>query len=225
MSTPARRARKEAGYQRDIKPAVQEDAALMRRPATPVHQGARLRGARRQHLQALAVAIQAMLKGTHIESISGSSRSRTGSRRSAGGNFDLGISAIVSTLMDRRLFHRVVRQGRPAELLVWTNPAFHDLRIRSIASSMTTGAKRWSTRARNPRAGSAADSGRLRADLRRRYNKVQAENPSTYFGIYESWLWDQVGSHEGRGRACGVPGAPGSVRRRNAASASRSVSS
>ena len=130
MSTPRAELEKKLGYQKDIKPAVQEARKLMQEAGY----GQGIKGLDFvvrdiPTFKLWAVAIQAMLKEhLNIECNLRVVQTSVWFDEAAAGNFDLAISAIVSSLMDPSdILHRLVRQGRPAELLRWTNPAFHDL--------------------------------------------------------------------------------------------------
>src|SRR5206468_1000151 len=102
MSTPLAELEKKLGYQRDIKPAVQEARRLMKEAGYA--QGIKgldfvVRDANTFKLW--AVAIQAMLKEhINIECNLRVVQISNWFEEVGGGNFDLGISAIVSALMD-----------------------------------------------------------------------------------------------------------------------------
>ena len=120
MSTPRAELEKRLGYQKDIKPAVQEARKLMKEAGY----GQGLKGLDFvvrdiATFKLWAVAIQAMLKEhLNIECNLRVVQTSQWFDEAAAGNFDLAISAIVSTLMDPSdYFTRLVRQGRPAELL------------------------------------------------------------------------------------------------------------
>src|SRR5262249_8147035 len=118
-----------------------------------------------------AVAIQAMLKeNLNIDSKLRVVQTSVWFDEAVAGNFDLAISAIVSTLMDPSdVFSAWYGKDGPQNYSRWTNPAFHDL-----ASPVDRPRARYkhAPRAR-PQGGShpqeppATDPGGVRADLRR----------------------------------------------------------
>src|SRR6266581_621051 len=130
MSTPLAELEKKLGYQKDIKPAVQEARRLMKEAG--YGQGIKgldfvVRDANTFKLW--AVAIQAMLKEhINIECNLRVVQISNWFEEVGGGNFDLGISAIVSTLMDPSdYFTAWYGKDGPQNYSYWTNPAFHDL--------------------------------------------------------------------------------------------------
>ena len=153
MSTPRAELEKKLGYQKDIKPAVQEarrlmkEAGLRQRPQEP-----RLRRARHRHLQALGGGHPGHAEGApqHRVATCAWCRPRCGSTRPQAGNFDLAISAIVSTPHGPvRHLQRLVRQGRPAELLALDEPGVPRPRQPDRARARRQpSARRWSARRR-----------------------------------------------------------------------------
>ena len=129
-STPPDELQKRLGYQKDPKSAVQEAKKLM---AEAGHgQGLRnvdflVRDAASYKLW--AVAIQSMLKETlNIESKLRTVQISQWFEDAAAGNFDLGIAAIVSTLMDPSdYFSAWYGKDGPQNYSQWTNPQFHEL--------------------------------------------------------------------------------------------------
>ena len=119
-STPRAELEKRLGYQKDIKPAVQEARKLMQEAG--YGQGLKgldfvVRRARQRSSSGRWPSRPCSRNISTSNATCGWSRSRSGSTRRPSGNFDLAISAIVSTLMDPSgLLHGLVRQGRPAEL-------------------------------------------------------------------------------------------------------------
>jgi len=196
MSTPLPELEKKLGYQKDIKPAVQEARRLMKEAGY---------GNGIKNLDFVvrdvatfklwAVAIQAMLKEhLNIETNLRVVQVSVWFDEAQAGNFDLAISAIVSTLMDPSdIFSAWYGKDGPQNYSRWTNPAFHD-----IASQVER----------------ELDENRRKALVRKAedileqdpplipvsyeqiydawYNKVHGQNPSTYFGIYDVVRWDQV---------------------------------
>ena len=196
MSTPRAELEKRLGYQKDIKPAVQEARRLMK-------EAGYANGIRNLDFvvrdiatfKLWAVAIQAMLKEhINIESNLRVVQTSVWFDEAQAGNFDLAISAIVSTLMDPSdIFSAWYGKNGPQNYSRWTNPAFHD-----VASQVER----------------ELDDNRRKALVRKGedileqdpplipvsyeqiydayYNKVHGQNPSTYFGIYDVVRWDQV---------------------------------
>jgi ABC-type transport system substrate-binding protein len=109
-----------------------------------------------------------------------------------GGNFDLGINSITSTLMDPSDYFSAWygKDGRQ-NYSYWTNPAFHDL-ARQIERELADNRRHAMVRKaeeileRDPPLIPVAYD--LVYDAW--YNKVQ--NPSRYFGMYDVTRWDQV---------------------------------
>jgi ABC-type transport system substrate-binding protein len=196
MSTPRADLEKKLGYQKDIKPAVQEARKLMQ--AAGYGQGLKNLDFCVRDIPTFklwAVAIQAMLKEhLNIESNLRVVQTSVWFDEAQAGNFDLAISAIVSTLMDPSdIFSAWYGKGGPQNYSRWTNPAFHDL-----ASQVDR----------------ELDDNRRKALVRKAeeileddpplipvayeqiydayYNKVRGQNPSTFFGIYDVVRWDNV---------------------------------
>ena len=196
MSTPRAELEKKLGYQKDIKPAVQEARRLMK-------EAGYANGIRNLDFvvrdiatfKLWAVAIQAMLKEhLNIDSNLRVVQTSVWFDEAQAGNFDLAISAIVSTLMDPSdIFSAWYGKDGPQNYSRWTNPAFHD-----VASQVER----------------ELDDNRRRALVRKAedileqdpplipvayeqiydawYNKVHGQNPSTFFGIYDVVRWDPV---------------------------------
>ena len=196
MSTPRAELEKKLGYQKDVKPAVQEARRLMK-------EAGYANGIKNLDFvvrdiatfKLWAVAIQAMLKEhINIETNLRVVQTSVWFDEAQAGNFDLAISAIVSTLMDPSdIFSAWYGKDGPQNYSRWTNPGFHDL-----ASQIER----------------EVDDNRRKAMVRRAedilesdpplipvsyeqiydawYNKVRGQNPSTYFGIYDVVRWDTV---------------------------------
>jgi ABC-type transport system substrate-binding protein len=196
MSTPRAELEKKLGYQKDIKPAVQEARRLMK-------EAGYANGIRNLDFvvrdiatfKLWAVAIQAMLKEhINIDSNLRVVQTSVWFDEAQAGNFDLAISAIVSTLMDPSdIFSAWYGKDGPQNYSRWTNPAFHD-----VASQVER----------------ELDDNRRKALVRKAedileqdpplipvsyeqiydayYNKVHGQNPSTFFGIYDVVRWDPV---------------------------------
>jgi len=196
MSTPRADLEKKLGYQKDIKPAVQEARRLMKEAGY---------GNGLKNLDFVvrdvatfklwAVAIQAMLKEhLNIESNLRVVQVSVWFDEAAAGNFDLAISAIVSTLMDPSdIFSAWYGKDGPQNYSRWTNAPFHDL-ASQIERELDDNKRRAMVR-------KAEDM--LEQDpplipvayeqiYDAWYNRVHGQNPSTYFGIYDVVRWDQV---------------------------------
>jgi peptide/nickel transport system substrate-binding protein len=196
MSTPLAELEKKLGYQKDIKPAVQEARRLMKEAGYA--QGIKgldfvVRDANTFKLW--AVAIQAMLKEhLNIECNLRVVQISNWFEEVGGGNFDLGISAIVSTLMDPSdYFNAWYGKDGPQNYSYWTNPAFHDL-TNQIDRELDDNRRKAMVRKgedileQDPPLIPVAYEQIYDAW----YNKVHGQNPSTYFGIYDVVRWDQV---------------------------------
>jgi ABC-type transport system substrate-binding protein len=196
MSTPLAELEKKLGYQKDIKPAVQEARRLMKEAGYA--QGIKgldfvVRDANTFKLW--AVAIQAMLKEhINIECNLRVVQISNWFEEVGGGNFDLGISAIVSTLMDPSdYFNAWYGKDGPQNYSYWTNPAFHDL-TNQIDRELDDTRRRAMVHKgedileQDPPLIPVAYEQIYDAW----YNKVHGQNPSTYFGIYDVVRWDQV---------------------------------
>jgi peptide/nickel transport system substrate-binding protein len=196
FSTPRAELEKRLGYQKDIKPAVQEARRLMQEAG----HGQGLRGLDFvvrdiATFKLWAVAIQAMLKEhINVETNLRTVQTSVWFDEAGAGNFDLAISAIVSTLMDPSdYFSAWYGKNGPQNYSSWTNEQFH-----SLAGQIER----------------ELDSNKRKALVRQAenileqdpplipvayeqiydawYNKVRGQNPSTYFGIYDVVRWDQV---------------------------------
>jgi peptide/nickel transport system substrate-binding protein len=196
FSTPRAELEKKLGYQKDMKPAVQEARRLMQEAGY----GQGLRGLDFvvrdiATFKLWAVAIQAMLKEhINVETNLRTVQTSVWFDEAAAGNFDLAISAIVSTLMDPSdYFSAWYGKNGPQNYSGWTNEQFHSL-AGQIERELD-GSKR--------RALVRQAEGILEQDpplipvayeqiYDAWYNKVRGQNPSTYFGIYDVVRWDQV---------------------------------
>jgi ABC-type transport system substrate-binding protein len=196
MSTPRAELEKKLGYQKDIKPAVQEARRLMKEAGY----GNGLKGLdfvvrEANTFKLWSVAIQAMLKEhLNIETNLRVVQISQWFDEAQAGNFDLAISAIVSTLMDPSdLFSAWYGKDGPQNYSRWTNAAFHDL-AHQIDRELDDSKRKAMVR-------KAEDMLEMDPPLipvayeqiyDAWYNKVKGQNPSTYFGIYDVVRWDQV---------------------------------
>jgi peptide/nickel transport system substrate-binding protein len=196
MSTPRTDLEKKLGYQKDVKPAVQEARKLMQ--AAGYGQG--LKGLDFcvrdiPTFKLWAVAIQAMLKEhINIECNLRVVQTSVWFDEAQAGNFDLAISAIVSTLMDPSdIFSAWYGKDGPQNYSRWTNAAFHDLASQIERELDDTRRKAMVRKAedmleQDPPLIPVAYEQIYDAY----YNKVHGQNPSTFFGIYDVVRWDNV---------------------------------
>ncbi|HUG35774.1 MAG TPA: ABC transporter substrate-binding protein, partial [Candidatus Limnocylindrales bacterium] len=196
MSTPRAELEKKLGYQKDMKPAIQEARRLMQEAGY----GQGIKGLDFvvrdiATFKLWAVAIQAMLKEhINIESNLRVVQTSVWFDEAAAGNFDLAISAIVSTLMDPSdYFSAWYGKDGPQNYSRWTNPAFHDI-AKQIERELDDTRRKALVR-------KAEDILEMDPPLipvsyeqiyDAWYNKVRGQNPSTYFGIYDVVRWDNV---------------------------------
>jgi peptide/nickel transport system substrate-binding protein len=196
FSTPRAELEKKLGYQKDVKPAVQEARRLMQEAGY----GQGLKGLDFvvrdiATFKLWAVAIQAMLKDhINVETNLRTVQTSVWFDEAAAGNFDLAISAIVSTLMDPSdYFSAWYGKNGPQNYSGWTNEQFHSL-AGQIERELDPGKRKALVR---------QAEGILEQDpplipvayeqiYDAWYNKVRGQNPSTYFGIYDVVRWDQV---------------------------------
>jgi ABC-type transport system substrate-binding protein len=196
MSTPLAELEKKLGYQKDIKPAVQEARRLMKEAgyANGI-KGLDFVVRDANTFKLWSVAIQAMLKEhLNIECNLRVVQISQWFDEVGGGNFDLGISAIVSTLMDPSdYFNAWYGKEGPQNYSYWTNPAFHDLTSQIDRELDDTRRKALVRKGedileQDPPLIPVAYEQIYDAW----YNKVHGQNPSTYFGIYDVVRWDQA---------------------------------
>jgi ABC-type transport system substrate-binding protein len=196
MSTPRAELAKKLGYQTDIKPAVQEARKLMKEAGY---------GNGLKNLDFVvrdiatfklwAVAIQAMLKEhINVESNLRVVQTSVWFDEAQAGNFDLAISAIVSTLMDPSdIFSAWYGKDGPQNYSRWTNPAFHDL-AHQVDRELDDAKRKALVR----RAEDMLEQDPPLIPVAYEqiydawYNKVRGQNPSTFFGIYDVVRWDTV---------------------------------
>jgi ABC-type transport system substrate-binding protein len=196
MSTPRAELEKKVGYQTDMKPAVQEARRLMKEAgyANGI-KGLDFVVRDIATFKLWAVAIQAMLKETlNIESNLRVVQTSVWFDEATAGNFDLAISAIVSSLMDPSdIFSAWYGKDGPQNYSRWTNPAFHDL-ANQIEKELDDAKRKAMVR----KAEEILESDPPLIPISYEqiydawYNKVHGQNPSTYFGIYDVVRWDNV---------------------------------
>jgi peptide/nickel transport system substrate-binding protein len=196
MSTPRAELEKKLGYQKDIKPAVQEARRLMKEAGY----GNGLKGLDFvvrdiATFKLWAVAIQAMLKEhINVESNLRVVQTSVWFDEAQAGNFDLAISAIVSTLMDPSdIFSAWYGKDGPQNYSRWTNAAFHDLANQIERELDDTKRKAMVRKAEDMLEN---DPPLIPVSYEQIYdawyNKVKGQNPSTFFGIYDVVRWDNV---------------------------------
>ena len=196
-STPRAELEKRLGYQKDPKAAIQEAKKLMQ--AAGYGQGIKgldflIRGGANT-FKLWAVAIQAMLKEhLNIETNLREVQISQWFEEAAAGNFDLGITAIVSALMDPSdYFTSWYGKDAPNNYGGWTNEQFHTL-ARNIEREVDDNKRK--TMIRQAEDILESDPPLIPVAYEQIYdawyNKVHGQNPSKYFGIYDVVRWDQV---------------------------------
>jgi ABC-type transport system substrate-binding protein len=195
-STPKPELEKRLGYQKDMKPAIQEARKLM----AEAGYGQGLKGLDFvvrdiQTFKLWAVAIQAMLKEhINVETNLRTVQTSVWFDEAAAGNFDLAISAIVSTLMDPSdIFSSWYGKNGPQNYGGWVNDQFHTLAAQ-IERELDANKRKAMVR-------QAEDIMEMDPPLipvayeqiyDAWYGKVHGQNPTPYFGIYDVVRWDQV---------------------------------
>jgi peptide/nickel transport system substrate-binding protein len=196
MSTPRAELEKKLGYQTDVKPAVQEARRLMK-------EAGYANGLKNLDFcvrdiptfKLWAVAIQAMLKEhLNIESNLRVVQTSVWFDEAQAGNFDLAISAIVSTLMDPSdIFSAWYGKSGPQNYSRWTNAAFHDL---ASQIEREVDDNRRKTMVRKAEEILESDPPLIPVAYEQIYdgwyNKVKGQNPNTFFGIYDVVRWDNA---------------------------------
>src|SRR5262249_51600693 len=142
-----------------------------------------------------AVAIQAMLKETlNIETNLRVVQTSAWFDEAASGNFDLAISAIVSTLMDPSdYFNAWYGKDGPQNYGGWTNEQFHTL-TRQIDRELDENKRKPLIR----QAENIMEQDPPLIPIAYEqiydawYNRVHAQNPSKFFGISAGCRWDPV---------------------------------
>ena len=200
-STPRAELEKRLGYQKDIRPAVQEARKLMQEAGY----GQGIKGLdflvrEANTFKLWAVAIQAMLKEhLNIETNLRVVQISQWFDEAAAGNFDLAISAIVSTLMDPSdYFSAWYGKDGPQNYSGWTNEQFHTL-AKQIERELDESKRK--TMVRQAEDILEQDPPLIPVAYEQIYdawyNRVHGQNPSKYFGIYDVVRWDQVWMAQG----------------------------
>jgi peptide/nickel transport system substrate-binding protein len=196
MSTPKAELVKRLGYQTDIKPAVQEARRLMQEAGY----GQGIKGLDFvvrdiQTFKLWAVAIQAMLKEhINIETNLRTVQTSVWFDEATAGNFDLAISAIVSSLMDPSdYFTAWYGANGPQNYSGWNNEQFQALAKQIERELDDTKRKAMVRKAEDIM---EQDPPLIPISYEQiydaYYNKVKGQNPSTFFGIYDVVRWDNV---------------------------------
>ncbi len=200
-STPRAELEKRLGYQKDTKAAVQEARKLMQEAGY----GQGIKGLdflvrEANTFKLWAVAIQAMLKEhLNIETNLRVVQISQWFDEAAAGNFDLAISAIVSTLMDPSdYFSAWYGKDGPQNYSGWTNEQFHTL-AKQIERELDENKRK--TMVRQAEDILEQDPPLIPVAYEQIYdawyNRVHGQNPSKYFGIYDVVRWDQVWMAQG----------------------------
>jgi ABC-type oligopeptide transport system substrate-binding subunit len=195
-STPKAELEKRLGYQKDPKAQIQEAKKLMQAAG----HGQGLKGLdflvrEANTFKLWAVAIQAMLKEhLNIECNLRVVQISQWFEEAAAGNFDLAISAIVSSLMDPSdYFEAWYGKNGPQNYSSWTNEQFHSL-ARNIEREVDDNKRK--TMIRQAEDILESDPPLIPVSYEQIYdawyNRVRGQNPSKYFGIYDVVRWDQV---------------------------------
>jgi peptide/nickel transport system substrate-binding protein len=195
-STPKAELEKRLGYQKDPKAAIQEAQRLMKEAGY----GQGLKGLdfvvrEANTFKLWAVAIQAMLKeNLNVECNLRVVQISQWFEEAAAGNFDLAISAIVSSVMDPSdYFEAWYGKNGPQNYAGWTNEQFHSL-ARNIEREVDDSKRKPMIRQaeeileKDPPLIPVAYEQIYDAW----YNRVHGQNPSKYFGIYDVVRWDTV---------------------------------
>ena len=193
-STPTAELVKRLGYQADTKAAVQEARKLM--AAAGYAQGLKNLDFVVREIATFklwAVAIQAMLKeALNIEVNLRVVQTSQWFEEAGSGNFDLAISAIVSSLMDPSdYFEAWYGKGGPQNYGGWTNERFHSL-AHQIEREVDENKRK--TMIRQAEDILESDPPLIPVAYEQIcdawYNRVHGQDPSKYFGIYDVVRWD-----------------------------------
>ncbi len=187
---------KRLGYQKDPKAAIQEAKKLMAAAGHP-------NGLKNldfvvrdiASFKLWAVAIQAMLKeNLNVETNLRVVQTSQWFEEAGSGNFDLAISAIVSSLMDPSdYFTAWYGKGGPQNYSGWTNEEFH-----SLAHNLEREVDENKRKAMIPRAEAILENDPPLVPVAWEqiydafYNRVHGQNATKFFGIYDVTRWDTV---------------------------------
>ena len=187
---------KRLGYQKDPKAAIQEAKKLMAAAGHP--QGLKNLDFMVRDIATFklwAVAIQAMLKeNLNIESNLRVVQTSQWFDEATAGNFDLAISAVVSSLMDPSdYFTAWYGKGGPQNYSGWSNEEFH-----SLAHNLEREVDENKRKAMIPRAEEIMENDPPLVPVAWEqiydafYNRVRGQNATKFFGIYDVTRWDTV---------------------------------
>jgi peptide/nickel transport system substrate-binding protein len=196
FATPPEELSRRLGYQRDPKAAVQEARRLMAEAGYAKGlKGLDFMVRELAHHKMWSLAIQAMLKETlDIEMTLRTVQTSVWFDEAQAGNFDLTISAIVSTLIDPSdYFNAWYGKDGPQNYSQWSNPTFQSLVGQIDGEIDDSQRKALIHQAEDileqdppllPVAWEKIYDGW--------YNYVKGHNPANYFGIYDVVRWDTV---------------------------------
>jgi ABC-type oligopeptide transport system substrate-binding subunit len=195
-SAPKAELEKRLGYQKDPKAAIQEAKKLMAAAGYP--NGLKNLDFVVRDLASFklwAVAIQAMLKeNLNVESNLRVVQTSQWFEEAGSGNFDLAISAIVSSLMDPSdYFTAWYGKGGPQNYSGWTNEEFH-----TLAHNLEREVDENKRKAMIPRAEEILENDPPLVPVAWEqiydafYNRVRGQNATKFFGIYDVTRWDTV---------------------------------
>ncbi len=195
-ATPTEELSKRLGYQKDPKAAIQEARRLMAEAGYP-HGLKNLDFLVREAatFKLWAVAIQAMLKeALNIETNLRTVQISAWFDEAQAGNFDLAISAIVSTLMDPSdYFNAWYTKDGPQNYAKWSNDQFQAL-VQQIDRETDTMKRK--ALVRQAEEIMENDPPLLPVSYEKIYdgwyNYVKGHNPYHIFGIYDVVRWDTV---------------------------------
>jgi len=195
-ATPTEELSKRLGYQKDPKAAIQEARRLMAEAGYP-HGLKNLDFLVREAatFKLWAVAIQAMLKeALNIETNLRTVQISAWFDEAQAGNFDLAISAIVSTLMDPSdYFNAWYAKDGPQNYSKWSNDQFQAL-VQQIDRETDTMKRK--VLVRQAEEIMENDPPLLPVSYEKIYdgwyNYVKGHNPYHIFGIYDVVRWDTV---------------------------------
>jgi ABC-type transport system substrate-binding protein len=196
FATPAEELSRRLGYQRDPKAAVQEARRLMAEAGYPKGlKGLDFMVRELAHHKTWSLAIQAMLKETlDIEMTLRTVQTSVWFDEAQAGNFDLTISAIVSTLIDPSdYFNAWYGKDGPQNYSQWSNPTFQSL-VAQIDREIDDGKRK--ALIHQAEDVLEQDPPLLPVAWEKIYdgwyNYVKGQNPANYFGIYDVVRWDTV---------------------------------
>jgi peptide/nickel transport system substrate-binding protein len=195
-ATPAEEMSRRPGYQTDPKPALQEARRLLSEAGYPKGmKGLDFMVRELAHHKLWSVAIQAMLKETlNIESNLRTVQTSVWFDEASAGNFDLTISAIVSTVLDPSdYFNSWYAKDGPQNYSKWHNQAFEEL-LKQINREIDEGKRK--SLIRQAEEVMEQDPPLLPVAYEKMndawFNYVKGQSPSHFFGIYDVVRWDTV---------------------------------